>query len=210
MQCLRWPLADGLDDSDENHGTNEGDEETPDIEPADVTSDTEEAEDPAPESGADNTNDDIEEDALLAIGTHDHGCDPADETSEDDINEKTHKNVCDELLILLIELGGRFWCGDRFPHHEQFDETPGYDIVDEHREDGRPLKNTARCLGGTKDSDKGRSEGCCDQIDEAGKPGFSVGTKEFQDETERQENLDQSQNVPNNLRATVERLCAAG
>lgn len=302
MQCLRWPLADGLDDSDEYHGTNEGDEETPDIEPTDVTSDTEEAKYPAPQSGADDTDDDIEEDALLAIGTHDHGCDPTDETSEDDIDEKTHngdvtnkllirdltrlfvdidlnligdiycwtrgtsfgvgvlitshsrqpidveeesdnrhdhdtdedtrqptasvtldgcrsrgrvddgchKNMCYRLLILAIKLGGRFRCGDRFSHHKQFDETPGHDIVDEHREDGGPLKDAALGSRGTEDGYERRSERRREQIDEAGESGFGVGTKQFQYETEREENLDQSQKVPNNLCATVERLRATG
>ena len=47
---------------------------------------TEERHNPTPDDGTDDTDDDIQKDALLAIGVHQERCDPADETSENNPN----------------------------------------------------------------------------------------------------------------------------
>lgn len=81
--------AERFDDSDQDNRADEGDDETRDIE-ATHAAVTEEPSEPTAESGPDDTDDDIEQDALLAIRLHDHRGDPTDETSEHDVDEKTH------------------------------------------------------------------------------------------------------------------------
>lgn len=52
-------LADGFEESDEDHGANERDDKAPEVEASDSTTDAEEAKDPAPEDGTDDTDHDI-------------------------------------------------------------------------------------------------------------------------------------------------------
>ncbi len=85
-----WMLAvQGFDDRDEHHGADKCDDETLNIETA-YAAIAEEADQPATKDRANNTDDDIEEDALLSIGVHEERCDPANDATEDDIDEKTH------------------------------------------------------------------------------------------------------------------------
>ncbi len=84
-----WLATNRLDDGVEHHGTNDGDDEAPHIEATHATC-SEEVEDPTTDDGSHDTNDDIEEYPLLCISLHDKRCDPSDETTENDIDKKTH------------------------------------------------------------------------------------------------------------------------
>src|SRR5690606_24311927 len=56
----------------------------------DIAANTQHAADPAANEGADDADDDVEEDALLAIGLHDHAGNPADDAAYDQPNDDTH------------------------------------------------------------------------------------------------------------------------
>lgn len=114
------------------------------------------------------------------------------------------------LLVLAIEFRGGFGSGDSLAHHEHLDDAPCDDVVDEHSEDGSPLKDAALCLGDSEHGDEWRSEGRSHHVDEIGKTGAGIGTEELEDETESEENLDETEDIPDDLRTAIEGLRAAG
>jgi len=203
-------VSEHFEKTNQNDSTNEGNDETAEIETIDRTIDTEETKDPAAEDGTDDTDDDVEEDALLAISTHKHRGDPTDQSTEDNIDEETHKCVVNKLLILTIEFDGGFRSGNSLAHHEHSDDTPGDDVVHEHGEDSGPLEDATLSFGHLENGDKGRSERCGDRVDEAGETGAGIGSEKFQDEPKGEEHFDETEDIPNNLRPAIEWLCAAG
>lgn len=198
-----------LEETDQDNSANQGNDEAAKVEAIDRTADTEKTEYPAAEDGTYDTNDNIQKDTLLTVGAHKHRCDPTDQTSEDDIDEKTHKSIVSGLLILTIELDGGLRGGDGLAHHQHLDDAPGDDIVDEHSEDGRPFEDTTLYLRRFEDSDEWCSKWSRDRVDEAGETGSGVGAEEFQDETKGEENLDEAEDIPDDLCPTIEWLCAA-
>lgn len=112
-------------------------------------------------------------------------------------------------MVLAIEFDSRFSGWDGLPHDEHLDDTPGDDVVDKHREDGSPLKYAAFDFGDTEDGDKRRSEWCGHHVDEVREASTGVGSEELQDEAKGEEDFDETEEIPDDLGATVERLRTA-
>ena len=96
LRCMA--LAQSFDDINKDNCPYECYDETVEIETRN-TGLTEERHNPATDDGADDTDDDIEENALLAIRVHQKRCDPADDAAEDDPNENTHNKY---LAVRII------------------------------------------------------------------------------------------------------------
>lgn len=89
-----------FEESNQDNSADQSDHKTTEVEAIDCATDTEKAEDPAPEDGTYDTDDNIEKNTLLSIGAHEHRGDPADQTSENDIDEKAHKGVVKNLVFI--------------------------------------------------------------------------------------------------------------
>ena len=68
----------------------------------DITANTQHAADPAANEGADDSDDDVEEDALLAIGLHDHAGDPTGEAANNDPRDYFPYKVHDVSTSLVV------------------------------------------------------------------------------------------------------------
>lgn len=112
-------------------------------------------------------------------------------------------------MTLAIEFDSGLGSRDGLAHDEHLDDAPGDDKVDEHGKDGGPFERTTGCFGNPKDSGERCRERCGDHIDEAGETGSRIGTEEFQDETESEEDFDEAEDIPDDLGPAIEGLCAA-
>lgn len=202
-------LADGFEESNEDYSTDKRDDKAPEVETSDGATNAEETKDPAPKDSPYDTDDNVQDNTLLAVGAHEHRGNPADDTTENNIDEETHKRGDNRLAILAIEFDGCFRGGDGLAHHEHLDDTPGDDVVDKHGEDSGPLKDTPFDFGDTEDGDKWRSEWCGHHIDEVGETGRGIGSEKLQDETKSEEDFDEAKDIPDDLGTAVEGLSTA-
>lgn len=112
----------GFDNCDENDRADKGYEKAPEIEAA-YAAVAEEADEVATKGGADDTDNHIKENSLLTVRLHDERCDPADDATEDDIDEKAHNGTVKWIkrvmknyyLISTLILSGMFTVGFNDP-----------------------------------------------------------------------------------------------
>jgi len=113
------------------------------------------------------------------------------------------------LLALLIKFDSSLGRRDAHAHDEEFDDAPGDNEIDEHREDSRPFENASLSPRDPEDCRKRRSKRCRHHVDETGETGSSIGAEKFQYETKSKKYFDDTEDVPDDLGSAVEGTGAA-
>src|SRR3954447_2346892 len=110
MRLTDAAAAEQVDDRQQDHGADQGHQDRAD---ADAFVDRAHAhhrrDHPATDEGADDADDDVQQDALLAIGTHDQAGKPADDSTHDQPNEKAHDallNAANGVLLRAVQARG--------------------------------------------------------------------------------------------------------
>ena len=105
--------------------------------------------------------------------------------------------------LFFLEFFGGFGSGNRLAHQKKFDNSPGYKPIHQHGKQCGPLKSSAGNLGLVKNRQERRSQHVCHTVNKTGKPGVRIGAQQFKQETEQQQKLNQAEQIPDHLYATV-------
>lgn len=111
------------------------------------------------------------------------------------------------LRLLPGELFCGFWGADRFAHDEEPLDAPRNEPIDENRQERCPLDDAAfQRLAGAKYSLEWCHKNSGNPVNKRREACGSIGAEQFEHETEGEERFKKCQNIPDNLRAAIERL----